>query len=160
MKLSQADRDTDGNSIDSCASVVPYDEMLLECARTQWQFGDWASLSKLNQESIQHHPQRAKLALLAAAGRFQLGENNAAHHYIRLAQDWGCSPRLAKQILVSGTHNTLGVATALLGNTQRSSAHFRSALKLGGIPGDIELLVSVRSSRQLGGIPNNEQVKQ
>lgn len=29
-------------------SLVPYDENLLECVRTQWQFGDWQSLTKMN----------------------------------------------------------------------------------------------------------------
>jgi hypothetical protein len=28
-------------------AVVPYDENLLERARTQWQFGDWQSLASL-----------------------------------------------------------------------------------------------------------------
>ena len=160
MKFAQTDREFSGNDIDACSPLVPYDETLLERSRTQWQFGDWESLSQLNQEALQHHPQRAKLALLAAAGRFQLGEENEAHQYIRLALDWGCSPRLVKQILVSGVHNTLGVATALLDSTQRSSAHFRNALKLGGIPGDVDLLVDVRLSRQSVDILNQKESKQ
>jgi hypothetical protein len=52
---------------------VPYDEALLDRARTQWQFGDWESLAAITQEHIQHHPDRAKLALLAAAGMQQMG---------------------------------------------------------------------------------------
>lgn len=47
--------------------LVPYDEKLLKRSRTQWKFGDWASLAALNRETLQHHPDRAKLALLAAA---------------------------------------------------------------------------------------------
>ncbi len=47
------------------AHPVPYDENLLERARTQWQFGDWASLMKLERDTLQHHPDRAKLALLS-----------------------------------------------------------------------------------------------
>ncbi|MBC7488803.1 MAG: hypothetical protein H7240_00945, partial [Glaciimonas sp.] len=30
---------------DAIQTVVPYDENLLELSRTQWQFGDWASLA-------------------------------------------------------------------------------------------------------------------
>jgi hypothetical protein len=57
---------------------VPYDEALLDRARTQWQFGDWESLAAITQEHIQHHPDRAKLALLAAAGLQQLGQAEPA----------------------------------------------------------------------------------
>jgi hypothetical protein len=53
---------------------VPYDENLLERSRTQWQFGDWDSLAKIDREMLQHHPDRAKLALLATAGQLQTGE--------------------------------------------------------------------------------------
>lgn len=54
---------------ESGANHVPYDEPLLERARTRWQFGDWNSLGQLDRNTLQHHPNRTKLALLAAAGR-------------------------------------------------------------------------------------------
>jgi hypothetical protein len=41
------------------SEVVPYDERLLERSRTQWQFGDWDSLVKLDRETLQHHPPTA-----------------------------------------------------------------------------------------------------
>ena len=63
---------------------VPYDENLLEKSRTQWQFGDWDSLAQIDREQIQHHPDRARLALLAAAGRLQNGENAESCSRIRL----------------------------------------------------------------------------
>lgn len=31
--------------------VVPYDENLLERSRTQWQFGDWESLTTINRDN-------------------------------------------------------------------------------------------------------------
>ena len=40
-------------------NVVPYDETLLERSRTQWQFGDWESLTLLARDTLQHHPDRA-----------------------------------------------------------------------------------------------------
>lgn len=49
---------------------IPYDEALLDRARTQWQFGDWESLAAITQQPLQHHPERAKLALMAAAWRW------------------------------------------------------------------------------------------
>ena len=51
--------------------LVPYDETLLERARVQWQFGDWDSLAALDRVTLQHHPERGRLALLAAAGYLQ-----------------------------------------------------------------------------------------
>ena len=90
------------NSETTDSQLVPYDENLLERSRTQWQFGDWQSLALLQRETLQHHPERAKLALLAAAGHQQLGNMPAAHQFTRLAQDWGCSKKLISQILIAG----------------------------------------------------------
>ena len=70
-------------AFESGGSVVPYDENLLEKARTQWQFGDWESLASLDRDTLQHHPDRAKLVLLAAAGRLQVGQDAEARQYIR-----------------------------------------------------------------------------
>lgn len=53
---------------DSRSKNVRYDESLFEHARTQWQFGDWNSLAQLDPDTLQHHPDHAKLALPAAAG--------------------------------------------------------------------------------------------
>jgi hypothetical protein len=130
------------------AELVPYDETLLDRARTQWQFGDWESLIKLNADDIQHHPQRGKLALLASAGYFQAGNLNEAHRYIRLAQDWGINPKLIAQMLISGAHNTLGRLRALLDQSARAKEHYRYAVSLGGVPGDVELLSHARSAWQ------------
>lgn len=72
---------------------VAYDEDLLERARTQWQFGDWESLANLQRDTLQHHPDRAKLALLAAAGQQQLGNTEQARQFTRLATQWGASKK-------------------------------------------------------------------
>ncbi|MBK8129399.1 MAG: hypothetical protein IPK53_10945 [bacterium] len=104
--------------------LVPYDESLLERARTQWQFGDWDSLTKIERDALQHHPDRAKLALLAAAGNLQTDNAGAAKQFIRLAQDWGCSKRLVSQILVAGVHNSLGRAALVTGQQPRAIKHF------------------------------------
>jgi len=47
----------------SAQAFVPCDENPLKRARTQWQFGDWQSLAQLDRATLQHHPDRAKLAL-------------------------------------------------------------------------------------------------
>jgi hypothetical protein len=110
----------DGPKSHAHASVVAYDENLLERARTQWQFGDWASLAAIGRETLQHHPDRAKLALLAAAGHQQLGDQSATRQFIRLAQDWGCGKKLIAQVLLAGAHNTLAKAAAAAGQVPRA----------------------------------------
>ena len=129
-------------------SSVPYDENLLEKARTQWQFGDWESLAKLERDVLQHHPDRAKLALLAGAGRMQVGHNHAARHYLRLAEDWGCSRKLISRVVISGVHNSLGRAASLLGQTQRAQLHFENAIRAGMPQGEIRLVTLARIQHQ------------
>ncbi len=130
-------------------SLVPYDENLLERARTQWQFGDWESLIKIERETLQHHPDRAKLALLAAAGHLQQGDNNTARQFTRLAQDWGCSKKLVSQILIAGVHNSLGRAAAVIGQQTRAMRHFESAIANGALGSDVRLISQARAGQQL-----------
>jgi hypothetical protein len=137
--------------------VVPYDENLLERSRTQWQFGDWESLAKLERDTLQHHPDRSKLALLAAAGHLQQGNSQEARQFTRLAQDWGCSKKLISQILISGVHNSLGRAAAVSGQAQRALQHFQSSLQAGAAQSEVRLLTQARVTQQLSqlGLPLN-----
>ncbi len=137
------------------AQLVPYDENLLERSRTQWQFGDWQSLAELQRETLQHHPDRAKLALLAAGAHQQLGNMTAARQFTRLAQDWGCSKKLISQVLIAGVHNTLGRATAIAGRSQQALGHFQNAVKIAAPGADVRLLVQTRVREELGqlGLP-------
>jgi len=129
--------------------AVPYDENLLERARTQWQFGDWESLAKIDRDTLQHHPDRAKLALLAAAGKLQTDNNNDAKQFIRLAQDWGINKKLISQILTAGVHNSLGRVAALGNQQQRALQHFESAITIGTPGSDAKLLTQARTGEQL-----------
>jgi len=134
---------------DHANGLVPYDENLLERARTQWQFGDWASLIKLERETLQHHPDRAKLALLSAAGHLQQGDMQVARQFTRLAQDWGCSKKLVSQILIAGVHNSLGRAAAVNGENQRALQHFEFAIAAGAPASEQRLLTQARLGEQL-----------
>ena len=136
-------------------NVFPYDENLLERSRTQWQFGDWESLSKLERDTLQHHPDRAKLALMAAAGHLQQGSRETARQFTRLAQEWGCSKKLISQILISGVHNSLGRAAAVSGQTQRALQHFQWSIKAGAAHSEVRLLAQARVNHQLSqlGLP-------
>jgi hypothetical protein len=129
--------------------MVPYDENLLERSRTQWQFGDWASLAAISRVTLQHHPDRAKLALLAAAGHQALGNAAEAKHYTRLAMDWGCSKKLVSQILIAGVHNTLGRAAALDQQQNRALGHFQTAVRIGAPGSDAHLISQARIGEQL-----------
>jgi hypothetical protein len=129
--------------------LVPYDENLLERSRTQWQFGDWASLAALSRDNLQHHPDRAKIALLCAAGHQALGNAAEARQHTRLAIDWGCGKKLVSQILISGAYNTLGRAAAISGQESRALGHFQTAVQLGASGSDVRLLTQARVTQQL-----------
>lgn len=135
--------------------LVPYDENLFERARTQWQYGDWESLKKIDRDTLQHHPDRAKLALLAAAGHLQTGNVSAGKELIRFAQDCGCSKNLVARILAAGVHNTLGRATAAAGQQIRAFQHFETAIAVGTPGADSRLLAQARAGEQIAqlGLP-------
>jgi hypothetical protein len=129
-------------------TIIPYDENLLERTRTQWQFGDWHSLAQLNRETLQHHPNRAKLALLASAGLLQIGDTTKARQFIRLAQDWGISKKLICRVLAAGIHNSLGRASLLVGHQTRALEHFESSIAIADPGADIRLLTRARINQQ------------
>ncbi|MCQ4253824.1 class I SAM-dependent methyltransferase [Stutzerimonas stutzeri] len=134
---------------------VAYDENLLERSRTQWQFGDWASLAKLGRSTLQHHPDRAKLAMLAAAGHQQLGNLPAVRQFTQLALEWGCGKKLASQLLIAGVHNTLGRAAGLDHGQERALQHFERAISVAMPGADQRLLARARAGEELAqlGLP-------
>lgn len=129
--------------------VPVHDEHLLERARTQWQFGDWQSLASLSKDTLQHHPDRATLALLAASGLQQIGDVEQARAYTHLAQEWGCSKKLITQLLIAGVHNSIGRAAVLAGERSRAVRHFEAALAAGTPGADIKLLTQARLNQQM-----------
>ena len=126
----------------------PLDKNLLQRAFTQWQFGDWQSLCNIDPNALQKHPDRARLALYAAAGQQQIGDVGLTRQFIRLAQNWGCEISLIKQVLISGAHNTLARAAAALGQVERSHKHFKAAIDA-VIPECDSLIKQARISLQL-----------
>jgi len=127
---------------------VPYDENLLEKARLQWQAGDWDNLANLDRLSLQHHPDRAKLALLAASAYVEKNDLSAAQQFLRSAQDWGCSRRLISQLLIASVHNTLGRAATISAKTESALKHFESAIAIGAPGTDATALLQIRFSEQ------------
>lgn len=125
-----------------------YSDGLLDRSRSQWQFGDWTSLSKLDSDLLQHNSERAKLAVLAAAGLLQIGKIKEARKFIQLAQKWGCTKNYIKQILISGVYNTLGRASFLLEQDERNSSYFKQAITIGAPHDDQKLLSLARANHQ------------
>lgn len=148
--------------IDAEVYPVSYDDCLLEQARTQWQFGDWDSLAKLNREALNHHPERAKLALLSAAGHLQRGDSQAAQQFTRLAREWGCDKRLVSQVLIAGVHNSLGRASAIAGQQPRALQHFENAIAAGTSGSEVRLVSQARRVHQLAllGLPSDSAAVQ
>lgn len=145
--LARQPDDDEGSALGT--TVVPYDENLLERARTQWQFGDWQSLCKMSRDTLQHHPDRAKLALLIAAGLLQNGQDVESRQFIRLSLDWGVSKKLISQILIAGVHNSLGRAASLGNQQHRALQHFENSITI-GTPGCAkDLFVDARANNQL-----------
>lgn len=142
--------------IEPLGQPVAYNENLLEQARTQWQLGEWQSLARLDRNVIQHHPDRARLALLAAAGRLEIGHIAEAKSFLRFAQDWGVSKKLISQILAASLHGTLGRAQVIRGIENKACEHFEAALRITQADVDYPLSAEsrvIRESTALGLLP-------
>ena len=139
--------------------LLPCDEQLFDRALTQWQFGDWNRLAALDPNDLAHHPRRARLALLAAAGHQQLGQLEETRRLVRLAHEWGCDRTLIERVLISGVYNTLGRANALAGRQGRARERLETALVVGAPGQDFELLMSARMQQQFdrSGLPRLDQ---
>ncbi|MGY6275596.1 FkbM family methyltransferase [Methylomonas sp. MgM2] len=124
-----------------------YDENLLDQVRTQWLFGDWDKLTQLKRETIEKHPERAKLAIFVAVGYQQLDDIKRTKEFVQLALEWGGNKRLVSRMLIGGVYNTLGKAAAILQNEAASLKHFAEAVS--GISGDKRLSCQARSVHEI-----------
>jgi len=125
-----------------------YDENLFDCCITQWKFGDWQSLIQITKEQLEHHPEREKLAILVAAGHFQIGSISVGKEFTQTAMTWGCSQRLVSQILIAGVHNSLGRAAVSSQEPERALSHFNEAITVGAPKSEVTLFVQARSAEQ------------
>jgi len=141
------------------AEIAAYDQGLYERARTQWQFGDWESLVAIPPESLQPHPERAKLALMVAAAQLQCSNMSEARQFIKLAQDWGCSKKLISQILVSGVHNSLGRAAVISDRQLLGLRHFEAAITVGTPGSEVRLMSQARANNQMGALQQKSRIQ-
>ncbi|QEP42095.1 hypothetical protein D5085_02445 [Ectothiorhodospiraceae bacterium BW-2] len=131
------------------AAPLLYDTALMTTTQQQWQSGDWPALAALSLEQVENHPERAKLALLAAAGQLQQGESVLARQYIRVAKSWGAEKGLIGRVLVGGTYNSLGRAAALGLHQQQALQHFQSSVTVGTFNSTASSLVISRAHQEL-----------
>lgn len=131
--------------------TAAYDQDLLDRARHHWRRGDWASLQELAVGEIEHHPDRARLALLAAAGHHAAGQRAPARLFAQMAAEWGCDRTLIARVLIGGIHNTLGRAAVAAGrHRERALRHFEQAVAAGAPGGSGALAMQTRIEVQLG----------
>ena len=130
-------------------SRVLVNENLLGNARAHWQLGDWESLASIAREDLQHHPDRARLALFVAAGYQQLGHIDETRRMVCLAVEWGCDRMLIRRALVSGLYNSLGCAACLAKKQDKAKLSFEKALTLGVSSADSAVLKTARLNQQL-----------
>lgn len=128
---------------------------LLSQARMQWQFGEWEKLSRMDLLHIEHHPDRAELALLAGTAALQLGNRQKASTYLKTAREWECDERLIIQLLLSGVHHSLGRYHLLRGNEEKATTQ----IGLGGIGlgGDPHLIAEIRTRKETSALTRGEK---
>ena len=128
--------------------VSELDPDLLQKAHTQWQFGDWASLTSLATPALEQHPDRASLALLAAAGLFQAADPEVAREYVQRARDWGCPESMIRRVLISGAYNSLGRTRMAEGKEDRAALLMERASAVAFPQDDAQLITSARTAYQ------------
>jgi len=105
------------------------DSGLYARARAAWDQGDWSFLAALAKHPLDADPERARLALLAAAGLAQTGRQEDMRHHLDQALKWGASRQLAAQLLISGVFNTLGRLACLIEDDSNATRYFENALR-------------------------------
>lgn len=107
----------------------------LDRARIQWLMGDWDELAKIDLEQIEHHPDRAKLALLAAVGQIRIGDRIRGKSCLDTARRLGCSKELIAAVLLTGVHAAIGSAFALAGKADQTEKHVQQMREVGLLGG-------------------------
>lgn len=113
-------------ALQALSTPAPIAADALAHAWMQWQSGDWEELTQHSLDTLQHQPDRAQRALLAASGWLQMGHTSNAQHFARQAQAWGVSKQLVAHVLLTGAHRNLGNAALMAGQPQRAQKHFNT----------------------------------
>lgn len=129
-------------------TFIPHDSGLLERTRMQWMMGDWQSLAAVEADTLEHHPERAKLAAYVGAGLQQLGQHEEAQRLLEQAKEWGCARKLLAEVLLSGVYYTLARAALVAGDRPRALRNLKESIEV-GMPGhDVALVARARIGAQ------------
>ena len=131
------------------SELIPCDADLVNRSWTQWQFGDWDGLTALDARTLEHHPDRAQVALLVAAGQAQRSNFAEARQLLRQALDWGVDRQLLGRLLMSGVYNSLGRAKAVMERRSEALEDFESSIRVGQPGGAVSLVARARAGLQL-----------
>ena len=132
------------------------DSSVLSMAKTNWYFGEWEELAKIDIETQGDHPDVALLVALKASGYQQLGEIENCRKYVRAARQLGCNQEVLSRLLIAGIDNSLGKIAALQNNEEKSIQYFSSAVNLGSESQHTKLACyarSVKETARLGLLP-------
>lgn len=105
-------------------------EERLEWCLSEWKLRGWKELCVSDQEFIKQYPERGSLALLTAVEFLHQDHKQLADESLRLAKDWGCSKTIIVKTLVAAVHNTLGRASRIVDEDQRSNRNFQIAAEI------------------------------
>lgn len=93
-----------------------------------WSEGAWSNLVQVvDNAALPNHPDRAKLACLAAASYQQIEDVDGEQRCTQLALQWGASKKDMKELLMAGIHNRLGRAAAFASRYSESADYFLKA---------------------------------
>lgn len=111
----------------------PDADMSLEKIEDCWRCADWRGLAAFDPDRFADNSDRARIAALIADAASRTGDDTKARQALNQALTWGLPPRVAAQILVSGTYNTLGRIALLRKDETAWKKHFTSAMAIVGI---------------------------
>lgn len=114
----------------SDGDVLLFDRRLYQRAHDQWLLGDWESLAKLDRKTVEPHPERARLALLAAVAQQRVGTPERARLWASLAREWGCDRELMSRVLLADAYDTLSLASAAKGDDKRAERFIEQSAAL------------------------------
>nr|WP_297351266.1 BNR-4 repeat-containing protein [uncultured Caldimonas sp.] len=114
-----------------------------------WRLGNWTQLCETVERIAPTHQAFPFAALLSAAGCLQLGRTDEARRHIEQARHAGVSEELVRRVLVSGVHNSLARAAALLGDGRNAVEHARHSVQLLAPEGERVQLTEARLRNQL-----------
>lgn len=124
--------------------VTKLEPVMLGKAVTQWQFGDWDSLSKITFNDLENSEDRGKLSILVALAWLQLGDVAKGKEYIVYSLKNGCHKDIVLRLLASGVYQSLGTVDKVLGNSDSALEKFRQAIEIASPNTDTKLFGKLR----------------